>query len=306
METQKEQESTRTFDYKLARETISNLYNSIKGMWDTNKFDKEKFIELIKNGLTINAADTAAILLYVADSKGLNKQEWVAPIIQIIAESESIGTKFRVRFFKGLTKINCWKLAVSFLNYKSNATFRMNIFLTISREIKNKNVSCLRELPRQGVVANRIRGFMGYEPKKWRKLLARSCWWQLATMMSTIRWNLIDYTKLPTCLLVRYYNAFMRHDKDRFNAYLSDKNSKGFIVNKIKASPIKMEMYTLTSIIKNYKSIFLEDIKGDKHGTPNHDRRTRSFTRTDKKESRSFKEQPRTQVHRRITSNPKY
>lgn len=297
------QESNQVKDYKQSH--VENLYQCLKTMVDKNMIDTYHYFNYVEKSLKDNFKSTALILFYVADEKGLNKPEWVAPIVQCIAEAKYIHSNQRISFYKGLTRLNRWKLAVSFLNYKTNLPLRTSIFNSIYWAINDKNTKCLRELPRQGNVANRLRGYLKLDPKAWRHTLSENTRFKLSTLMSSCSWKKIKYEKLPVNSLINNHDAFMRHDTVRFKHYLHDAGIKGMEIVQSVLFPEKKQIAQLSEIFSNYSKYYLKvESKGIKNGTvARNARRTRSLKEANRAETGFTKRVPTTEVQGRIISD---
>lgn len=88
------------------------------------------------------------------------------------------------------------------------------------RALHENNALCAKWLPRKGEVFNRLRGYLGITPKQLRKLLKEVAGFTVERLMSANQWDKIVYEHVPSVAMARYRNAFMRHDPDRFQAYL--------------------------------------------------------------------------------------
>lgn len=263
---------------------VENLYHCLKFMVEKNMIDTYGFFNHIEKSLKENFKSTAIILFYIADEKGLNKPEWVAPVIQHIAEAKHIHSSQRISFYKGLIKLNRWKLAVSFLNYKTNLPLRTVIFNSIYWAIHDKNTKCLRELPRQGNVANRLRGYLKLDPKSWRHTLSDNTKYKLSTLMSSCYWKKIKYEKLSIYSLINNHDAFMRHDTARFKHYLHDAGTKGMEIVQSVLFPKQKQILQLPEIFSNYNKYYIKlEQKGNKHGeVTRNSSRTGSFKKADR------------------------
>ena len=73
-------------------------------------------------------------------------------------------------------------------------------------------------MPRQGVVAGKLRAKLGYTPKAWRKLLVGLS----ATVeqkMCAGEWTKINYEQVPSVAASRYQRAFGKHDPAGYGEY---------------------------------------------------------------------------------------
>ena len=71
------------------------------------------------------------------------------------------------------------------------------------------------------------------KPAKWRHVLAGGSRGSIYSFMSSNDWQKIEYKFLNAHTISANYRAFMRHDKDRFSAYLISNPDVAAIVKKI-------------------------------------------------------------------------
>lgn len=110
------------------------------------------------------------------------------------------------------------------------------IVLQLNEDVKNmevgKPVSLLAKwMPKENTSSKQtrraahlfIREF-GVTPRRYRKVISslRRHIKLVESDMSANRWGEIDYEKVPSLAMVKYRNAFIEHDIDRFDAYLDD------------------------------------------------------------------------------------
>jgi len=261
------------FDKVHAKEVISELYQFIVGdIMHADHVDIDEFKRLVSQGLEFNASCAALLLFYLADYRGLNKPEFIASIIPLIATSEFIGTSFRVKFIHGLIKMNRWKLALMFFDQPNNSVMRQEILSQVRRGIISQDVSCMREMPRQGTIANRLRGYIHLSPKEWRKTLAKNCRFTLPSMMSGHRWFKIDYAKLPIGSLAKFFNAFKRNDEERFSRYLEDNKERNDAIHQFMACGGELSpTQDIKEIVTTYRRLLPKPAKKEKrpHGFTN-------------------------------------
>lgn len=85
-------------------------------------------------------------------------------------------------------------------------------------------------MPRKGPIANILRKKLGLTPKEYRKFLS-SHTNVVESLMCGKKWNIIDYSKLPSLSLSRYTTAFKRNDGERFLQYIEDIKSGKTTIN---------------------------------------------------------------------------
>ena len=195
--------------------------------------------------------NTIKVLLWTCDTRsGLGVDKFVKAALQYLTESESIKTGFRVKLIDALSRLGKWDILVDMIQYKISAKVRTMIYQKIERCIESGNVNCAKLMPRRGTEANRIRGFMKLSPKEWRSKLVPLCSFQLCTLMSANKWDEIDYSKLPTYLIVSYYNAFKKHDKKRFVEYLKANQARSITVSRIlKKKLVRKPPMAITAVL---------------------------------------------------------
>jgi len=196
-------------------------------------------IERYRNAVLINRNKVFHIIFYMMDSKGMQRDDVFLNLLDEFVHTKQLKLFFKIKIVDALIKLGKWNLIVKILEKEPNAKLRMFIFEQIRKALSEGNIRCATFMPRNGVVANRIRGFLGKDnqagmnPADWRKLLVSLCKNQMPTMMSMNRWSEIDYSKLPTSVIVTYYNAIRRHDKERFREYLKSVPVRETTIKKI-------------------------------------------------------------------------
>ena len=104
----------------------------------------------------------------------------------------------------------------------------------IARALIEGNGLAAKWMPRQGPVANRLRGYMHLSPRAWRKLLV-GLTQVVETPMCAKAWDTINYNHVPSVASARYQKAFNRHDAVRYTEW---KNSLKTGEGKINAQAV--------------------------------------------------------------------
>lgn len=200
----------------LVRERMKALYRKmLDGASD------ETVKEMIEDGLRFCRFDTMTLLLWSVDTRiGLQKDTWVKMALPALAKNRKMPTDVKMTFVRALETMSRWDLVVKIIAEEPDPRFRTWIFSDIRRCIDKGIVACARCMPRDGRVANRIRGFMKLTPKQWRHKLAPLCTNQVATILSQKRWTDLSYETIPVHLHAFYYKAFMKHDGERYKQFL--------------------------------------------------------------------------------------
>ena len=115
-----------------------------------------------------------------------------------------------------------------------NTKLEPDVLRIVSNALKADNSLCAKWTPRQGTFANKLRKFMGLDPKTYRKLLVNLTK-VVETPMCAREWNTINYDHVPSVAAARYQKAFNKHDSIRYSEYKEGLKSGS---NKINASAV--------------------------------------------------------------------
>jgi hypothetical protein len=96
------------------------------------------------------------------------------------------------------------------------------------------NGLCAKWMPRKGKEASRLRKFLDFSPKQYRKTLVNMTD-VVETKMCSKDWESIQYGKIPSLASSRYQKAFWKNDQGRYQLYV-DGLKKG--TEKINASAV--------------------------------------------------------------------
>lgn len=88
----------------------------------------------------------------------------------------------------------------------------------IASALHDGNGLCAKWMPRKGLNAAKIRGWMKLSPKAYRKLLVRLTN-VVETAMCAQEWDEIEFGKVPSLASARYQAAFNRHAPERYAKY---------------------------------------------------------------------------------------
>ena len=190
-------------------------------LFNSDTPDDSQLEQAFLDALKISRNRTFQIMLYCIDKQfRLCKDESFIKLIKVFTSTQELNITFKFKVVKALIRLNKWNIVVRILYEKPNAKLRTFVFRSIKRALEYSNKRCAACMPRKGEVANRIRGFLKLSPRAWREMLVPLCENQITVLMSAGRWSELDYSKLPTTLLIKYFHAIRRHDKERFDSYL--------------------------------------------------------------------------------------
>lgn len=173
-----------------------------------------------------------------------------------------------------------------------NIDFSLFLKKQIAEDLKSDRPSLLGKwLPSENsgskskILARKIREYLGYSSKKYRKLLTilRTKINLVETKMSQKKWKDIEYDKLTSKSSMLYKDAFKKHDETRYTKYLEDVaagkktiNSKTLFPYEIIRQAKKTNNITLDLLWKNLpdytgkneKALVVADVSGSMDGLP--------------------------------------
>lgn len=230
------------------------LYTYMKDLYyDKAPYNKEYYHQALKNGLKTSQTQVTTLLLYAADLKGMNRPDLVIDSFDVILNPSLTGYTFRQTLLKGMIWRHQWKLVFKALERKIDSRTRAYIFAMVRSALQRGNEADYRELPRQGVGVNRVRGFLRMTPADWRHALVDGSGNNLPTTMSSNQWSFIDYAKLPVYYISKWYKGFMRHDRVRFNRYLQANRHIAKTSYQIKHHFRKHPFLSIEDVINTYR-----------------------------------------------------
>lgn len=100
----------------------------------------------------------------------------------------------------------------------TNPLLKQFAFTLIKGALDAGNGLCAKWMPRKGKVAEELRDFLGYSPKRYRKTLV-TLTKVVETQMCANKWDEIVYEHTPSVAAARYRKAFKRHDETRYGEY---------------------------------------------------------------------------------------
>lgn len=89
----------------------------------------------------------------------------------------------------------------------------------IKEGLNNENGLLGKWLPRQGDFANKVRKYLGLNPKEYRKLIVGLSN-TVEQKMCAKDWDAITYPHVPSVAMNKYRKAFLKNDASRFNEFI--------------------------------------------------------------------------------------
>lgn len=172
-------------------------------------------VDVVKQFEAALVADTELTLrtmLWMRDVRGgAGERDSFRKLLSLCAEKKVQGFD---KFLRLIPEVGRWDdlLVLIGSDYENNA------FELIATALQNQNALCAKWMPRKGSVAEKLRNFLGFSPKRYRKTLV-TLTKVVETQMCNNKWFEINYEHVPSKAIGVYSNAFARHDMSRFQDY---------------------------------------------------------------------------------------
>ena len=221
--------------------------------------------DVFLEALQVNRNRTFQILLYCIDRQsGFCHDEAFVAVMDAFVHTKLLNITFKYKVVKALVRMGKWNIIVEILKHTPNAKLRVFVFREIKKALEMSNIRCAAYMPRNGEIANRIRGYLKLSPTQWRAQLVPLCKNQISVLMSSNKWDQLDYSKLPTSLLVKYHRAIRRHDKQRFEEYLNNTPARAITIKRILARKSNVKSAPPLSEVLTAPSYFGKPLGGQK------------------------------------------
>ena len=133
---------------------------------------------------------------------------------QILAHLEVTDSKSAQKLIMQIPEIGRWD---DMLKLK-NPVLKNFAFGLIKVALENGNGLCAKWMPRKGPVANELRAFLEFSPKRYRKTLV-TLTNVVETPMCAKEWDTIDFSHVPSVAAGRYKKAFARNASFAYAKY---------------------------------------------------------------------------------------
>lgn len=194
---------------------------------------------------------TVETLLYLRDIRGGQGEKRVFQIgISALKDIvNNLGT--RDILFDAIIEVGSWKdifKIFTFDEWKDYVNRRIKFSESDKPDLMYKWLPSIGGS--QNKIAEKLATYLGMTPKQYRKMLTaeRAKIKLVETQMCANEWNKVDYEHLPSRAGFLYRNAFGKHDRERYTAYIAAANRKD--------GSVKMNTGTLYpyEIVERYKS----------------------------------------------------
>lgn len=208
-------------DAVLEQETVTS--NGMPAFATTLNANVDLFFKIgASRGKNIIPAFTAA---YVENPEvALRVVQWVRDIRggagerqvfrDVLAHLENSNPKDALRLVNNTPEIGRWDDLLLF----QTKELKQHAFSLIKNALANGNSLCAKWIPRKGAVAEELRAYLGFSPKRYRKTLV-TLTKVVETQMCAQQWDDINFAHVPSVAASRYKKAFSRNAQEAYAAY---------------------------------------------------------------------------------------
>lgn len=175
--------------------------------------DKERLISNFSKAFNQDPVRAMKILFWARDVRGgAGERQIFRDIMLYLAENHIEALEANLEW---IPEFGRWDDLLTLVDTPlENAAMTL-----ISDALIAENGLCAKWMPRKGLVAVKLRTFMGMTPKEWRKSLV-GLTNVVETKMCAKEWDQIDFGKLPSLASARYQKAFGRNAYEAYSAYI--------------------------------------------------------------------------------------
>lgn len=175
--------------------------------------DKERLIATFSKAFNEDPKRAMKLLFWARDVRGgAGERQVFKDILVYLAENHDLALKPNLHLIPEYGRWDDLLVLVGTYLEKDAMTL-------ISDAIIAENGLCAKWMPRKGVVAEKLRKFMGMSPKQWRKSLV-GLTNVVETKMCAGEWDSIEFGKLPSVASARYQKAFGKNAYESYTAYI--------------------------------------------------------------------------------------
>jgi hypothetical protein len=133
---------------------------------------------------------------------------------QVLSYLENVNSTLARQLMDKIPEIGRW----DDLLVVKNPILKQHAFGLIQKGLAAGNGLCAKWMPRKGKIAEELRAFLDYSPKRYRKTLV-TLTNVVETQMCANQWDSIEFGKIPSLASARYKKAFVRHASEQYAAY---------------------------------------------------------------------------------------
>jgi hypothetical protein len=201
--------------------SLSNCVNLFFQIGSMRGKDKQLIINMFIKAYNENPLVAMKLLFWARDVRGgAGERQIFKDITKYLANNHVNSLEKNISLFQEYGR---WDDLLTLLNTK----LENQALATIKKGLDEKNGLCAKWMPRTNTggnekkrQANKIRKYLGLNPKDYRNLIVGLSN-TVEQLMCSKKWNEIEYSKLPSKAMSDYMKAFYKNDSSRFQAYLT-------------------------------------------------------------------------------------
>ena len=175
--------------------------------------DKQRLIATFSKAFNEDPKRAMKLLFWARDVRGgAGERQVFKDILVYLAENHDLALKPNLHL---IPEYGRW----DDLLVLTGTYLEKDAFTLISDALINENGLCAKWMPRKGMVAEKLRNFMGMSPKQYRKSLV-GLTNVVETKMCAGEWDTIEFGKLPSVASARYQKAFGKNAYESYTAYI--------------------------------------------------------------------------------------
>lgn len=192
---------------------------------------EDDIIRLVEAAYKENPKQTVEALLYIRDVRGGQGEKRTFRVaMRYLHDNHSEDFRLGSSVFDAIVEVGSWKDIFTMFTVEEYATY-------VKEHWNDENSLMFKWLPSVGGSSNKeaekLASALGLTPKQYRKYLSkkRAELRLVETSMCKNKWEEVNYEHVPSRANLIYRNAFAKHDKDRYKAYIEAASQADGTVN---------------------------------------------------------------------------
>jgi hypothetical protein len=175
--------------------------------------DKQRLIATFSKAFIEDPKRAMKLLFWARDVRGgAGERQVFKDILVYLAENHDLALKPNLHLISEYGRFD--DLLILSGTYLEKEAFQL-----IADALTAQNGLCAKWMPRKGQTAEKLRAFLKFSPKQYRKTLVNLTN-VVETKMCAKEWDSIEFGKLPSVASARYQKAFGKNAYESYSAYI--------------------------------------------------------------------------------------
>jgi hypothetical protein len=175
--------------------------------------DKERLLRTFSLAFNEDPKRAMKLLFWARDVRGgAGERQVFKDILVYLAENHDLALKPNLHLISEYGRFDD-------LLSLSGTYLEKEAFQLIADALTAQNGLCAKWMPRKGQTAEKLRAFLKFSPKQYRKTLVNLTN-VVETKMCAKEWDSIEFGKLPSVASARYQKAFGKNAYESYSAYI--------------------------------------------------------------------------------------